>query len=482
MAEKRKASSWLKSRFGFEPILREVVLHRVTKTPWYYGGGGALLTLMVVLFVTGSFLALTYSASPDTAYESMMQITLHAKLGWLVRALHYWSAGLMIVFLLYHLFRQILIGGYLPPREGTWLIGVVLFVLVITNSFTGYTLRWDESAIYAMKVPLNILYGVPWIGPELVKLVQGGWELGANALSRIYAVHVIFVPLSMLLLVGFHLYLVVIHGVTTQAEKIVEIHSAEEQIELREHLESSDATGQDFYPRTAFSTNAFGFVVFAIVFGLALTQGAPELGSEGSLLGKTIPREEWWFAWYSALTAYFPPALAPALHLILPIGILLILIALPFIDRSENRGARRRPLAAVSLSLLVIGILALSSLRVHSPWTAWPRDSLPPLPPGIHLSDSAARGQQQFVTYGCSTCHAIGGHGSGFAPNLTGTRHRFSKQELKRIILEPPEDIAMPAYRGRMAEEELDQIADFVLVAQTFPAEFSPDHEGSESR
>src|SRR5690606_20494921 len=107
---------------------------------------------------------LSYSPSLASAYESVATITARHKASWFIRALHYWSAGMMVVMAVYHLLRHLLLGGYKPPREGTWFIGVGLFALILTNAFIGYTLRWDERAIYALRVALNMFYHIPLFG------------------------------------------------------------------------------------------------------------------------------------------------------------------------------------------------------------------------------------------------------------------------------------------------------------------------------
>lgn len=476
--EERKKRSrlrhWLSSRFGFEAIEENFLYRRVTKTPSYYGGGATLMLLFGVLVITGAFLALDYSASPATAYDSVLRITLKNRFGWFVRALHYWTAGVMVVILVYHMFRQILLGGYLSPREGTWLIGIVMFGLVITNSFTGYTLRWDEEAIYAIRLVLHMLYTVPFIGEDLVVFVQGGWYPGANLLSRLYAVHVIFVPLSLSALIAYHLYLVTVHGVTTLYERGHDLHieSAEEQQKLRDRLKKSEDQGEDFYPWTAGRSAGFALVVFLAILLLAVVLGTPQKLPEANLTTTSMPEEEWWFHWYSGLLALLPPWLAPYFHIGFPVLAVLLLIALPFMDRHHNRGLRRRPLAAAFVVSATVALFALTSLRLQSPWTAWPRSEAPPIPRDAKLEPSAQAGRILFTRYGCYSCHSVGGHGAKVGPNLSGLHARLSKEELTQYVLQPPEGVPMPAYRGRITDEDLAKVVDFVLVAQTFPREY----------
>lgn len=466
---------WFKIRFGIKPIEENFIYHRVTKTPWYYGDGSTLLMLFGVLVITGCFLGLTYSPSPETAYESVVQITLHNFLGWFLRALHYWSAGMMVVVAVFHLLRQILIGGYQPPREGTWLIGVGLFIFIIINSFVGYTLRWDERAVYAIRVALNMFSYIPVIGEEVVHFILGGESVGARTLSRFYAVHTLFVPLGILALVAYHLYLVVLLKPTSQEELIDPPATAKEQMEMVEEVAESKQ-GQDFHPYTTAKSGAMALSVFIVVVLLASLLGPARLYDEANFTKDTMPMEEWWWHWYSALIAYLPPKLAPVVYLGLPIGLFCLLVILPFVDKSTNRGVRRRPLAVLSVIIVLCALLGLTGLRIKSPWTAWPTTELAPLPQGVPLPDSVKEGRRLFTKYGCFNCHSVGGHGSKVGPNLTGLEVRLSPSELANYILEPPKDIPMPSYRGHIPSKDLDKIVDFVLVLQTLPRKYAKEH------
>lgn len=470
--KKNKLKAWLKLRFNFRPIEKHIIYHRVAKHPWYYGDGASLLVLLVTLLLTGMFMALTYSPSPESAYESVKQITSGNLLGSFVRGLHYWSAGVVVVVLVYHMFRHIILGGYLPPREGTWLVGVIVFFLMITTSLIGYTLRWDERSVYALGIALNIFYKIPWIGEEIVYFVQGGVDLGRSTLSRLYAVHVLFVPFALFAAVGYHIYLVLTYGATTPLEKEYGPATAEEQIELRDREKNDPQMGQPFFPGMISKSGTVAFVVFLFVAGLAYKVGPQELYPEANLTEISFPQEEWWFHWYSALAAYLPPAISDHFHWLFPVVVFLSLILLPFLDRGDNRGAKRRPVALITVFSLVIVLLALTGLRKKSTWTAWPNTELPPLPKGEQLSASGEKGRQLFSYYGCFNCHSVGGKGYTFAPNLSGMDHRYSQDELFKFISQPPRGVPMPAYKDRLTTEELNDIVAFVLIIQTFPKEY----------
>jgi ubiquinol-cytochrome c reductase cytochrome b subunit len=460
---------WISDRFGLQEIQAAALDRRVARTPWYYGDGATLTLLFGILIATGAMMTLTYTPSPAEAYESVVHITERQRLGWFIRALHYWSAGLMVVMLFWHLFRQILIAGYKPPREGTWLIGVLLFVGIIIMAFTGYVLRWDERAIYALRVSLHMFHNVPLIGEHLVVFVQGDAEPGALTLTRIYAVHIIFVPLLLMALVGFHLYLVILHGVTSPAERDTPVESAEQQKALYKREANSPERGETFYPETMARSSVFAFIVFALVVILALLLGPQELAPPANLTERAFPAEEWWYWWVSGLIAYLPPRIAPAFVVVFPIVLFVFLMLLPFIDRSPYRGMRKRPVAVAAVIVCIAAVLYLSDMRRVSPWTAWPDEQPPPVPEGFQLPLRAEQGRILFARYGCNTCHPIAGHGPLVAPDLARIRFPFSRAEMRGYILRPPPGVAMPAYEGRISEADLERIVDFIHTAQAFP-------------
>lgn len=463
---------WIKDRFGLEPVRKNALDRRVAKGSWYFGDGAALALLLGVLIATGAAMTLTYTPSPEAAYQSVKYITYEQTLGWFVRGLHYWAAGMMVVMLIWHVLRQVLVGGYKFPREGTWLIGVGLFFAVLIMSLTGYMLRWDERALYALRVALHHLYQVPLIGECLVLLIQGDIQPGARTLTRIYSIHVILVPLLILALVGWHLYLVVLHGVTSRRERREPVKTVEEQRRLYKEQCESDKYGETFFPATAVKSGTFAAVVFGIVLVLTLTLGPAPLMPEANQVETSFPAEEWWWWWYSALIALLPSWLAPTFFVLFPLAIFLAMVLLPFIDRGPARGIRNRPVAVCFVVFVVVAILGLSSLRLRSPWTGWPNPEPPEVPRGVELSDGAELGRQLFAAKGCNSCHAVSGDGRKVAVDLAlldVERGPLSRQELARYILNPPEGVAMPAYEGRVTEEQLNRLVEYVLVAQTFP-------------
>jgi ubiquinol-cytochrome c reductase cytochrome b subunit len=467
----RPALRWIVDRFGLGPIWDHVLDRNVPKDPWYHGDGMALLVLLSVLVITGALLAMGYSPAVDEAYHSVEYITHQQTLGWLVRGLHYWSGGLMVVMLFLHFCRQLLNGGYKSPREGTWLVGVLLLFIVLTTSLLGYVLRWDQRGYYGLKVLLFAVQSVPVVGEQLVLLLQGGAEVTSLTLSRVFALHVVILPMLLLGLVGYHVYLVILHGTTTLAERKEPIETVEEQRELYHEQAEHPVKGEVFFPTAMIKISPWSIVAIVAVVGLALTYGPRALMEPaGSVSTEEFVGEEWWFAWYSALVALLSPWIAPTFQWLFPLAVFIGLILLPFVDRSPLRGWKSRPIATAFVVLIVLAVLGLSWLRYQSPWTARPAATMPEIPAGFELAHEAEQGRRLFAERGCASCHSVAGSGGAkVGSDLARLDAIYSQAELRQYILQPPAGVAMPSYAGRISEHELERLVAFVLVAQTFP-------------
>jgi cytochrome b6 len=191
---------------------KEIPKHKFT---FFYLLGGISLFLFVVQLVSGVLLSLYYMPHPDHAYESVMRIMTDVDYGWLVRSVHSWGANLMVAFVLLHMFSVFFMKAYRRPREFMWFSGAILFFLVLGFAFTGYLLPWDVVAYYATQIGTEIPKSIPVIGEITIQILRGEGEVGSEALKRMYAIHVIILPLLTLLLVSFHLILQQVLGSST---------------------------------------------------------------------------------------------------------------------------------------------------------------------------------------------------------------------------------------------------------------------------
>jgi menaquinol-cytochrome c reductase cytochrome b subunit len=206
---------WIDERTSLSGGLRWVLFRKVPKgTNWFYTLGSATLFAFLSQAVTGVFLAMFYDPSPTQAYESIRYITNDAFLGEFVRGMHKWGSSVMVILVFLHMGRTFFWGAYKYPRELNWVIGVVLLILTMLMSFTGYLLPFDQRSYWATIVGVNINGTGPLIGPYLSDFLRAGPEFGATTLSRFYSIHMLLVPGLIAAMIGAHLYLVTKLGTT----------------------------------------------------------------------------------------------------------------------------------------------------------------------------------------------------------------------------------------------------------------------------
>ena len=162
--------------------------------------------------MTGIFLTVYYTPSPDHAYDSVQYIMEGVAFGWLIRGIHHWGATLMVIVVFIHLLRVFITASFKFPRELTWLIGIGLFLATLGMGFTGYLLPWNQKAYWATTVGTQIAGSVPFIGEFILKALRGGPDLSALTLQRFFSAHIWIIPAVLAGLIGVHLFLIIKHG------------------------------------------------------------------------------------------------------------------------------------------------------------------------------------------------------------------------------------------------------------------------------
>jgi len=209
------AADWVDERTSLSGGLRWMMFRKVPKgTNWFYTLGSASMFAFLNQAVTGVFLAMYYDPSVTHAYESTRFITNEAFLGEFVRGMHKWGSSVMVILVFLHMARTFFFGAYKYPRELNWVIGVVLLILTMVMSFTGYLLPFDQRSYWATIVGVNINGTGPLVGPYLSDFLRAGPDFGATTLSRFYAIHMLLIPGALAGLIGAHLYLVAKLGTT----------------------------------------------------------------------------------------------------------------------------------------------------------------------------------------------------------------------------------------------------------------------------
>jgi len=214
-----RLGNWLDERVGWRRAWDMIFLRQIPKVNWLYTLGSATLFVAINQIVTGILLTIYYVPTPDHAYDSVQFITTQVTAGWLIRGLHHWGASAMVVLAVLHMLRVILHGAFKYPREVTWMTGVVLLLIVLGFSFTGYLLPWDQKAYWATTVGTRIAGTPPLIGDAILRIIRGGEELSAVTLARFFGVHVWVMPVLLLALLTLHLYLVIRLGISALPKK-----------------------------------------------------------------------------------------------------------------------------------------------------------------------------------------------------------------------------------------------------------------------
>ena len=168
--------------------------------------GGLSFFFFLGLTVTGVMLMFYYVPSVDRAYTDIAALETNVRFGMLIRNLHRWMAHGMVLTVLLHMMRVFYMGAYKPPREFNWNVGVILLVLTLLLSFTGYLLPWDQLALWAITVGTNIGGAAPVLGGQVNFILIGGFEVGPNALIRFYTLHVIALPLLAAIFMSVHFW------------------------------------------------------------------------------------------------------------------------------------------------------------------------------------------------------------------------------------------------------------------------------------
>lgn len=342
--------AWVEDRTGWSGPLRKLLRYPVPehahRNPMFSLGSLTIVLFMVQAF-TGMLLAFYYEPSPEGAYQSTDFIQYELPLGWLIRGIHHWGASMMVLVVVLHMLRVYLYGAYKRPRELTWIFGVVMLLLVVTFGFTGYLLPWDQKAYWATKIGTNMAGTVPFIGDWLMRFMRGGAEMGQATLTRFYAVHMLLLPGTLVLLIAVHLALMRRNGLAPPL-----------------NLGSKPQRTVPFYPDQLLHEAVIALGAIVILAFMASLFPAPlEVAADPTDMSY-MPRPEWYFLFYFQFLAYFPGPLEPVATILIPIFFFGSLALIPFIDISPERRPWRKPVTTIAFFIYALGIIALTILSL----------------------------------------------------------------------------------------------------------------------
>ncbi len=337
--------------------------------------GWLTMFFFFVCSITGVILMVYYTPHPSMAYDSILNIESGVWFGELLRDLHRITAEAMVIFCWLHLFRTYFTGSYKHGRSFTWLTGVILLLITSWLSFSGYLLPWDQLSYWAVTVGTSVTDSAPILGPEINILMRGALDIGAGGLLRFYLQHVALFPFLALLMVGVHYYRVAReHGISLPAA--VEEGDLSEE-EIKEAKRKIDWI-PDLITHEIFLACLGVFLLLAI---LAINWfGSPLESIANPAQTPLDTKAPWYFWWLQGMLKIDPAKIFETLFgyiginlnlgtlfdskvimgLILPPLFVLILMAIPYIDRNPYRLAKKRPFA-IGWGILWIVVLVILS-------------------------------------------------------------------------------------------------------------------------
>ena len=364
----KNKQSWIDQRFPLTKVFNEHLAEYYTPRNfnfWYFFGGLAMLMLGMQL-VTGIFLTMHYKPDSAYAFASVEYIMRDVEWGWLIRYLHSAGASAFFIVIYLHMYRALLYGSYKGPRELIWILGMMLYVALMAEAFFGYVLPWGQMSFWGAQVIISLFGSVPVIGPDLLVWLLGDYAVGDAALNRFFSLHVIALPLILVVLVFLHI--VALHAVGSNNPDGIEIKKNKDK-------DGIPKDGIPFHPyytvKDIMGVVAFLWLLCAVVFYAPALNGY-FLEHANFIEANPLKTPEhiaplWYLTpFYSVLRA-IPPMFGSQFPGVLAMGAaILILFALPWLDRSPVKSIRyRSPIYKWVLGVFVVSFIMLGWLGVQ---------------------------------------------------------------------------------------------------------------------
>ena len=310
---------------------------------WYRFSGSLLLVLLVLLFLSGAFMAFYYSPAPGSAYDSVDYAQFTLPFGDLIRGIHHYSWNLLLIILGWHLIRNFIFGAYKSPRQLVWVSGILIMFLVPQLIITGDLLPWDQKGYWTTQVRISIIASIPLVGDFIVRLIQGGPLTGIVALTRFYVLHIIFLPSLLIVLIVIHFHFLRHRGLSGP------------MFDDDPHRRTIS-----FFPQLV-NRWLILFLSVTAVLGLISWYWPAPLGDPADPTDSSfVPRPEWWVFHLNQLATIFKGPLMVIGTVIIPAGLIALFIALPFIDTSPDRHPFRRKKVIFVAIIIAVALLGLT--------------------------------------------------------------------------------------------------------------------------
>ncbi|HME09619.1 MAG TPA: cytochrome b N-terminal domain-containing protein [Bryobacteraceae bacterium] len=474
----RSSALWLEDRLHITKLYAATAGHHVpaSTNSWFYVFGSGTLVCLILQIVTGICLAFVYVPSADHSWTTLQYLNDQQFLGSFLRAVHYWASNFMVGIMTLHVIQVFLFGAYKYPRELTWISGCILLFCTLGMAFTGQVLRFDQDAYWGLGIGASIMGRVPVLGAQLVRFMLAGPIIGGATLTRFFSLHVFIIPGLILALVALHLRLVLTKGINEYPKPG---HPVVKETYDQEYEELIHKDGVPFAPNVIgkdllFSASVIlGILVCALVFGHRGPTGPPD-----PTLIITAPKPDYYFLPVFAGLALLPAYTETVLLLTLPVVIIVLLVALPFISNTGEKSWRRRPFSVLLVAGTMVVLFLLAQSGLTSPWSpsmsAWSSDPIPVrylagrTPLEVHGAIVIQNKQ-------CRNCHSMGGRGGLRGPMLDGVATRLTADQLVRQVIQGSGN--MPAYGKNLSPAEVSAVVAFMETLR--PASEPPAHDAN---
>ncbi len=353
--------AWLDARYPLVSTWNEHVAEYYAPKNfnfWYFFGSLALLVL-VNQFVTGIWLTMSFKPSAAEAFNSVEYIMRDVEWGWLIRYMHSTGASAFFIVIYFHMMRGLLYGSYKNPRELVWILGMLIFLVLMAEAFMGYLLPWGQMSYWGAQVIISLFGAIPVVGPDLAVWVRGDFVISDATLNRFFALHVIALPLVLVILVFMHI--VALHKVGSNNPDGVEIKKYKNEKGL-------PIDGIPFHPYYTVK-DLFGASVFMLLFAIVVfyfPEGGgyfiepPNFEPANPLKTPEHIAPVWYFTPYYAVLRAVPDKLLGVIAMGAAIA---VLFAMPWLDRCKVKSIRYRGASfKVLLTMFVVSFLVLGWL------------------------------------------------------------------------------------------------------------------------
>lgn len=356
---------WVEKRLPFRQFTKDHLTEYYAPKNFniFYFFGSLALLVLVNQLLTGIWLTMHYKPDAEKSFGMVEYIMRDVPWGWLIRYLHTTGASAFFIVVYMHMFRALLYGSYKNPRELVWVIGMLIYLVLMAEAFLGYVLPWGNMSYWGAKVITQLFAAVPYVGGDLVEWVRGDYLISDATLNRFFALHVIALPLVLVALVVVHI--AALHAVGSNNP---------EGVDIKKHKDENGVPldGIPFHPYYTVK-DIFGVGMFLLIF-LFVVFVKPDMGGLFLEHDNYVPanpavtpehiKPVWYFTPFYAMLRAIPDMQLGALVMLLAI---VVLFFLPWLDRSEVKSFRyRRWPFKLMLSVFVIAFVILGWLGLQS--------------------------------------------------------------------------------------------------------------------